>query len=103
MCAILDSRSPAFIVKKGREKEFEEKFIEKYSEDFVLFKSQDLIDKGYFGDVGDKGYLLGDYIAIGTYTNKQFMWNEQKHRFLGHHTSLTKEMEVPLIVIKSKN
>lgn len=98
----LDSRSPAFKVKKGKEKEFEQKFIEKYSEDFVLFKSQDLIDKGYFGNFGDKGYLLGDYIAIGTYTNKQFLYAEGKTRFLGHHTSLTKEMEVPMILISSK-
>ncbi len=98
----LDARTPAFKVKKGYKKVFEQKFKEKYSADFVLFKSKDLIKKGYFGNFGDKGFLLGDYIAIGTYTNKTFLSHENNHRFLGHHTSLTQEMQVPLILISSK-
>lgn len=97
----LDSRSPAFIVKKGKEKEFEAKFTERYSQDFKLFRSKDLIDQGYFGNTGDKGYLLGDYIAIGTHTNKQFISYEDKTRFKGHHSSLTDEMQVPLIILKN--
>lgn len=98
----LDGRTPAFIVKNGQEEKFEKLFTEKYGKDFILYKTTDLIDKGYFGDKGDKGYLLGDYIAIGTYTNKVFLSYENKPRFLGHHTSLTQEMEVPLILIKNK-
>lgn len=39
----LEARAPAFLVKKGREKEFEEHFRTKYSDDFVLYKSEDLI------------------------------------------------------------
>lgn len=98
----LDARAPAFRVKAGLKPDFEKRFMEKYGNDFILFKSQDLIDKGYFGFRGDKGYLLGDYIAIGTNTNKQFLWNETKTRYLGHHTSLTDEMLVPLILLKKK-
>lgn len=98
----LDARVPAFKVKAGMKPDFERKFTEKYSDDFVLFKSQDLIDKGYFGARGSFGYLLGDYIAIGTETNKQFLMNENKTRYLGHHTSLTKEMLVPLIMLCKK-
>lgn len=98
----LDARAPAFRVKPGLKPDFERRFTEKYGDDFVLFKSQDLIEKGYFGERGDKGYLLGDYIAIGTNTNKQFLWNETKTRYLGHHTSLTEEMLVPLILLKKK-
>ncbi len=97
----LDSRSPCFIVKDGKHKEFEKKFKEKYSKDFKLYKSSTLIKKGYFGK-GDKSYLLGDYIGIGTYTHKQMLLNESSPRFKGHHTSLTEEMEVPLILIKNK-
>lgn len=97
----LDARTPAFLVKKGREKEFESKFREKYSEDFKLYKSEDLIKEGYLGDRGEYGYLLGDYIAIGTYTHKQFISFENQERFKGHHTSLTEEMEVPLIMLQS--
>lgn len=61
----LEARAPAFLVKEGREKEFEEHFCSKYSEDFVLYKSEDLIAKGFFGDMGDKAGSLGDYIVQG--------------------------------------
>lgn len=95
----LEARAPAFIVKDGMHKEFEEYFKKTYSEDFELHKSSELIEKGYFGKCGDKGHLLGDYIAIGTYTHKQALLTPNSRRFKGHHTSLTEEMEVPLIIL----
>ena len=98
----LDARTPAFIVKNGKEKEFEKLFEQRYGEDFKLFKSSDLISQGYFGNNGNYGYLLGDYIAIGTYTHKQFVSYENMSRFKGHHTSLTEEMEVPLIILRKE-
>ena len=100
LCApFLDGRTPAFKVKKGKEKEFEQKFKLKYGKDFKLFKSQKLIKKGYFGGDGEYSKLLGDYIAAGTYTHKTFLTYETTPRFKGHHTSLTEEMLVPLIVL----
>ena len=60
---------------------------------------KDLIKNGYFGRCGKYGHLLGDYIAIGTYTHKMFLSYEGMPRFKGHHTSLTEEMEVPLILL----
>lgn len=98
----LEARAPAFRVKEGKEREFEVKFKKKYGKDFKLYKSSYLIKKGYFGDRGEYGNLLGDYVAIGTYTHKQFMLAESMPRFKGHHTSLTEEMLVPLIMIKCK-
>lgn len=96
----LDARTPAFIVKRGKEREFEEKFNKKYGRDFKLFKSDDLIKQNYFGENNKYGYLLGDYIAIGTHTNKLFLAHKNMTRFKGHHTSLTDEMLVPLILLK---
>lgn len=96
----LDARTPAFIVKKGKGELFEKMFEEKYGDDFKLYKTEYLIEQGYFGNKGEYGYLLGDYIAIGTYTHKQFLSGENSMRFKGHHTSLTEEMEVPLIILK---
>ena len=96
----LDARTPAFVVKPGKEKEFAKLFEVRYGNDFTLFKTSELINQGYFGSRGEYGYLLGDYIAIGTYTHKQFLAYENQTRFKGHHTSLTEEMEVPLIVLK---
>lgn len=97
----LDSRSPAFIVKDGFENRFEDYFNSKYGKDFELHSVDELVKLGYFGDVGDKRDWLGDYIAIGTYTHKQGLLTERSHRFKGHHTSLTEEMEVPLIIINN--
>lgn len=93
----LDARSPAFIVKKDKKQQFEQLFEQKYGKDFKLCRTSDLIAQGYFGK-GKYGYLLGDYIAIGTYTHKLFLSYENSPRFKGHHTSLTEEMEVPLIM-----
>ena len=98
----LEARATAFIVKKGKEVEFEKLFNEKYKNDFVLFKSKDLIDYGIFGEKGNKEYLLGDYIAIGTKTNKEFILTKFQPKFKGHHTSLTDEMLVPLIMFNNK-
>lgn len=100
--AYLDGRTPAFIVKDSKHKEFEKKFKKKYGKDFKLRKSADLIKKGYFGDRGIYGYLLGDYIGIGTFTHKQFLNNDKTPHFKGHHTSLTEEMLVPLIMLAKK-
>ena len=97
----LEARSPAFRVKKGQEQLFEHLFEERYGKHFNLFKSSDLIAQGYFGNKGSFGHLLGDYIAIGTHSHKLFLYDEHMPRFKGHHTSLTEEMEVPLILINN--
>lgn len=47
------------------------------------------------------GYLLGDYIALGTYTHKIALLTPHSKRFKGHHTSMTEEMEVPLILLET--
>ena len=98
----MEARAPAFVVKEGKEKAFEEHFTKNYGEDFILFSSKELIEKGFLGPCGDKAHLLGDYIAIGTYTHKQMLFDAEQTRFRGHHTSLTEEMEVPLIILSKK-
>lgn len=98
----MEARAPAFIVKDGVSKNFERHFKERYSDDFILYRSEELVTKGYFGEWGDKTHLLGDYIAIGTYTHKQALFSPLQTRYKGHHTSLTEEMEVPLILLGKK-
>ncbi len=96
----LDSRSPCFKVKKGQKARFARLFREKYGEDFVLFRTRDLIARNYFGDRGGYAYMLGDFVASGTYTNKiMILPKKDPHYHKGHHTALTKEMLVPLILI----
>ena len=97
----LDARAVSFLVKEEYKKEFEEYFNNKYNKDFILYKTKYLIDKGVFGPYGDKEELLGDYIAIGTYTNKIALLTPISKRYKGHHTSLTDEMLVPLIIVNN--
>lgn len=99
----LDSRTPAFRVKKGCKTRFAQLFRQRYGKDFVLYRTADLLKRGYFGDRGAYGYLLGDFIAIGTGTNKIFMGSlrPDKMEYKGHHASLTLEMQVPLILFNS--
>ena len=99
----LEARATAFKVKQNCHEKFVESFNQKYGKDFKLFKVEDLIKENYFGGnlVNEHAKLLGDYIAVGK-TNKIFKLTELFHDFKGHHTSLTEEMEVPLIVIGNK-
>lgn len=99
----MEPRAIAFKVKPERREEFARYFKAKYGEDFELHESKELIERGFFGDFGDKAHLLGDYVAIGTYTHKQAMMLPPDDLiFKGHHASLTEEMLVPLIMIGNK-
>lgn len=99
----MEPRALAFKVKQDKRDEFAQYFTDKYGEDFELYESEQLVKRGFFGDVGDKAHLLGDYIAIGTYTHKQaHILPPDDLIFKGHHTSLTEEMLVPLIMIGTK-
>lgn len=100
----LEARAAAFKVKESCHKEFIEIFNKKYGKDFELFKTEDLINDNYFGGniINVNAKLLGDYIAIGK-TNKVMRLTPFSHDYKGHHTSLTEEMEVPLIFIGKKN
>ncbi len=97
----LESRAITFKVKEGKQELFEDYYRSRYDKDFKLFKTADLLKENFFGGFGDKADLLGDYIAIGTYTHKQAVLLPNGLRFKGHHSSLTEEMEVPLIMINS--
>ena len=98
----LDGRAVAFRVKNDKKEEFAKGFKEKYKEDFVLFETKWLIENNYFGK-GSFGSLLGDFIAVGTSTNKQFLPYFHSPRLKGHHCSLTRaEMTVPLIILTKK-
>lgn len=96
----LEARAVAFKVKNQKFKQFEEYFKATYSKDFELCKSIDLVKEGYFGDFGDKQDLLGDYIAICK-TNKVGILSPLSPSFKGHHTGLTQEMRVPLILLRN--
>ena len=99
----LEARATAFKVKADRKQDFIRLFSKKYGDDFELFNTEDLIKDNYFGmhvaNVHAK--MLGDFIAVGK-TDKVMKLTPLAHDYKGHHTSLTEEMEVPLIFIGKK-
>ena len=99
----LEARAAAFKIKAECRGQFVETFNKKYGKDFELFKVEDLIRENYFGGnfKGAHAKMLGDYIAVGK-TDKIFQLTPFSHAHKGHHTSLTEEMEVPLIFIGKK-
>lgn len=98
----LEPRATAFKIKEGKEKEFIKLFNKYYGKDFKLFKSEKLLKNNYFGvKNGENKVFLADYIAVCK-TNKVFRFSENSHYFKGHHTSLGKEMQVPLIIYGNK-
>lgn len=100
----MEPRATSYKLKPNKEKEFL-KLMEKYKDDIFLVKSEELIQKGVFGNNVDEELkdFLGDYIGIGTNSFKLVRFCEDKIKFKGHHTSLTEEeMLVPLIFIKNK-
>jgi len=105
----LDPRGACFKIKPGKDADFQAAF-QKYENDFTLFASQDLIQKGVFGDFKlhpEYQKHLGDYIAIGGETAKMMVFKRGeeyhghgKRLYHGEHTGLTAdEMAVPVIVI----
>lgn len=97
----LEPRAFAFQVKEGQEQNFLHE-MKKYKKDIKLYRSQNLINKNYFGVKTDKLSYLGDYIGVMKNYNKIVLFKENSHRFKGHHTGLSKrEMLLPLIIIEN--
>ena len=98
----LEARAAAFKVKEGRKEAFRALFKQKYGADFTLFETEELIRAQYFGacPANEHAKLLADYIAVGK-TDKIMALTPLSHPFKGHHTSLTEEMQVPLILAVS--
>lgn len=103
----LDPRGASFKIKPNKKAAFQTAF-QKYSADYTLYPSAELIQKGVFGDFKlhpEYQKYLGDFIAIGGNTNKMMVFKagEQyhgRHLYHGIHTGLTAdEMLVPIIVI----
>lgn len=99
----LEARATSIKVKKAYKNDFAKLFTAKYGKDFKLFKTKDLIKKGVFGlrVTINLESILGDFIAVANSNNKMIKFSDLHDSFKGHHTSLTREMLVPLIIIKT--
>lgn len=100
-----DARALSFTVKEEFLEEFPLYFNKHYGEWFTLYKGEDAIQKGFFGDPEKfvmNSHLpdfISDYFAVGI-SNKYFSYIDMPPLFKGHHAGMTEEeMLVPLIMI----
>lgn len=102
----IESRTLAFYIKEGKEKEFEKAFLHHFQKDFLLLSKQEVISSELFGS----GKLhprfeefLGDYLAVAISNVSIFTTTEKAKQFVGVHAGMTDtEMMIPFIVIERK-
>lgn len=102
-----EARTPFFYVRPSKVEQFENYIENNLSHAGVLHKSQDLINKGYFGKGTPHPRLfdrIGDYIFImgDDYTLRDQLFSEEKNKaaHVANHGSLSdEELYVPLILI----
>ncbi len=103
-----DARIAYCFVKASKKQQFEKYIKKKLRHACTLMKSAELIRQGYFGLGRPSKKLeerIGDYALImkENYIIKDFLLGEKEHFKIGNHGGTSsKEMEVPLIVIKTK-
>ncbi len=101
-----DGRATFLFSKPNQQYALGEAF-KKYIAGFKLFSSQELIEKGAFGQTTNPDVLkekVGDFTALGTKDNAlsyPFFEDDRFHPMLGTHGGMTKEeMIVPFLSIK---
>lgn len=101
-----DARAITFSVLDDKRKEFVNHFNELYKDSYILYDSNEFINKGFLGDTSKSKLnprikdFLGDYIAVAI-SNKYFEYNDDFAGFKSHHAGMTgEEMITPLIIIK---
>lgn len=97
----VESRACAFFVKKDKLEEFRKIFNKNFSDDFILYDRDEVINKNVFG-IGEENKFfkdaIGDFIALGI-SNKYFRSNRKCKVFVSQHSGITKdELIIPLII-----
>ena len=106
----IDYGTASYYIKKGYENAFEKSFKEKYSDDMILFKTEDLINNNFFGIGHFESRAkdnLGEYISIckkGSYLINNPNIEKYYGKIKGNHSGLSyDEMIIPLIIIDTNN
>lgn len=97
----LEPRAVNFFIKKEKKDEFKNLFNKYFSNDFILYDKEDIINSKLFGDGIENEIFrdsLGDYLAIAI-TDKTLIYIGSE-RLKSHHAGYTdEEIFVPLIVV----
>ena len=106
----IDYGTASYYIKKGYEDVFEKSFKNKYGNDMILFKTEDLINNNFFGIGNFKSSAkdnLGEYISICR--KERYLINNpniEKYygKIKGNHSGLScDEMIIPLIIIDTNS
>ncbi|MDD4187332.1 MAG: alkaline phosphatase family protein [Bacilli bacterium] len=101
----IEPRATNFFVKKEMVDKFKEEFNKLFSDDFILFSKQEVIEQKLFGDGNPhKSFesCLGDYLAVAI-SDKAIVDDYSSTSFKGMHAGITDfEILVPLIVVDKK-
>ncbi len=102
----LEARFVTFFIKSKKMEEFEKKFNDLFSEDFILWNKADFLKSGILGNGKMHRQVpefIGDYVAI-SYGNRSLRYStgEKEHASLkADHAGMSeKEMLVPLILVE---
>lgn len=105
----LEPRFLTFWIKKGKEEEFRQKFEARFSNEFMVYSKQELLDSHLLGEGKQHQKIddfIGDFVAIATDSTMikiETDISKEKYVKLSNHCGITKdEMEVPLIIIERK-
>lgn len=101
----IDSRASMLFLKPNYKSKFLEIFKDRYAKHFILMSKQEILNKCLFGiGINHQKFesCLGDYIAISI-SNISLKYLHKGHNVLANHSGLTEdEVDVPLILVKTK-
>jgi len=104
----IENRSPAFLVKKGHEKEFVKEFNKDFGDDFFLLSRKEILEMEIFGEYAlDNKHKLfensfGDFMAFAKDSSNTALLGESDHGVASYHGGYSDdEIFVPLIVLSN--
>ncbi len=99
----LDPRAVAFFLEPGKEDLFQERFLEIFGRDFLLFSREEALSRQLFGPGlphPQAVSMLGDFVAAGIGRKAIYMTRRERRVYIGHHTGLTEEeMRIPVLAV----
>ena len=106
--SFIECRSPAYLVKKGKEEDFKKAFLKEFGNDFYLLSREEVLKHKLFGDYeeGKENPLfksgLGDFMAITKGNSNKVLIGKGDSTNIGYHGGYSdREIFIPLIIISN--
>ena len=103
----IESRSPAFIVKKGEEENFKNAFNKEFGNDFYLLSKEEILKYNLFGECEKNNEhelfesSFGDFMAFSKDYSRKALMTDNSRPVSFHGGYSDEEIYVPLIVISN--